>query len=160
MQLTKDKVVNINYTLKDKESNIMDESNDGTFTYLHGAKNLIPALERALEGKTSGDKVNVVVPPENAYGLRDEKKIQHVPRKMFPVDQKLEIGMPFSSATPDGTAVNVVITGIEETEVIIDGNHPLADVELHFNIEIIDIRDATKEELEHGHVRGPGGHQH
>ncbi len=160
MQLTKDKVVNINYTLKDKESNIMDESNDGTFTYLHGAKNLIPALERALEGKTSGDKVNVVVPPENAYGLRDEKKIQHVPRKMFPVDQKLEIGMPFSSATPDGTAVNVVITGIEETEVIIDGNHPLADVELHFNIEIIDVRDATKEELEHGHVHGPGGHQH
>jgi|TARA_B110000238_G_C15836115_1_gene314877 FKBP-type peptidyl-prolyl cis-trans isomerase SlyD len=160
VQLTKDKVVNINYTLKDKESNIMDESNDGTFTYLHGAKNLIPALERALEGKTSGDKVNVVVPPENAYGLRDEKKIQHVPRKMFPVDQKLEIGMPFSSATPDGTAVNVVITGIEETEVIIDGNHPLADVELHFNIEIIDVRDATKEELEHGHVHGPGGHQH
>ena len=160
MQLTKDKVVNINYTLKDKESNIMDESNDGTFTYLHGAKNLIPALERALEGKTSGDKVNVVVPPENAYGLRDEKKIQHVPRKMFPVDQKLEIGMPFSSATPDGTAMNVVITGIEETEVIIDGNHPLADVELHFNIEIIDVRDATKEELEHGHVHGPGGHQH
>ena len=160
MQLTKDKVVNINYTLKDKESNTMDESNDGTFTYLHGAKNLIPALERALEGKTSGDKVNVVVPPENAYGLRDEKKIQHVPRKMFPVDQKLEIGMPFSSATPDGTAVNVVITGIEETEVIIDGNHPLADVELHFNIEIIDVRDATKEELEHGHVHGPGGHQH
>jgi FKBP-type peptidyl-prolyl cis-trans isomerase SlyD len=160
VQLTKDKVVNINYTLKDKESNIMDESNDGTFTYLHGAKNLIPALERALEGKTSGDKVNVVVPPENAYGLRDEKKIQHVPRKMFPVDQKLEIGMPFSSATPDGTAVNVVITGIEETEVIIDGNHPLADVELHFNIEIIDVRDATKEELERGHVHGPGGHQH
>jgi len=160
VQLTKDKVVNINYTLKDKESNIMDESNDGTFTYLHGAKNLIPALERALEGKTSGDKVNVVVPPENAYGLRDEKKIQHVPRKMFPVDQKLEIGMPFSSATPDGTAMNVVITGIEETEVIIDGNHPLADVELHFNIEIIDVRDATKEELERGHVHGPDGHQH
>ena len=160
MQLTKDKVVNINYTLKDKESNIMDESNDGTFTYLHGAKNLIPALEKALEGKTSGDKVNVVVPPENAYGLRDEKKIQHVPRKMFPVDQKLEIGMPFSSATPDGTAVNVVITAIEETEVIIDGNHPLAGVELHFNIEIIDIRNATKEELEHGHIHGPGGHNH
>ena len=160
MQLTKEKVANINYTLKDKDSNIMDESTDGTFTYLHGAKNLIPALEDALEGKEAGDKANVVVAPENAYGERDEQKIQRVPRKMFPVDQELEVGMPFSSATPDGTAVNVVITAIEEHEVVIDGNHPLAGVELHFDIEIIGVRDATKEELEHGHVHGPGGHQH
>jgi len=160
VQLTKDKVANINYTLKDKDSKIMDESNDGTFIYLHGAKNLIPALEGALEGKTSGDKVNVVVPPENAYGLRDEKKVQRVPRKMFPVDQKLEIGMPFSSATPDGTAVNVVITAIEETEVVIDGNHPLTGVELHFDIEIISVRDATKEELERGRAHGPSEDKH
>ncbi|GJM04040.1 MAG: peptidyl-prolyl cis-trans isomerase [marine bacterium B5-7] len=160
MQLTKDKVANINYTLKDKDSNVMDESTDGKFTYLHGAKNLIPALEDALEGKESGDKVNVVVAPENAYGPRDDQKIQRVPRKMFPVDQELAVGMPFSSATPDGTAVNVVITAIEETEVVIDGNHPLAGVELHFDIEVIGVRDATKEELEHGHVHGPGGHQH
>lgn len=138
----------------------MDESTDGTFTYLHGAKNLIPALEDALEGKEAGDKANVVVAPENAYGGRDEQKIQRVPRKMFPVDQELVVGMPFSSATPEGTAVNVVITAIEETEVVIDGNHPLAGVELHFDIEIIGVRDASEEELEHGHVHGPGGHQH
>jgi FKBP-type peptidyl-prolyl cis-trans isomerase SlyD len=160
VQLTKDKVAIINYTLKDKDSNVMDESNDGTFTYLHGAKNLIPALEDALEGKEAGEKVNAVVEPEKAYGLRDETKIQRVPRKMFPPEQELQVGMPFSSATPDGTAVNVVITAIEELEVVIDGNHPLAGVELHFDIELIEVRDATTEELEHGHVHGPGGHQH
>lgn len=83
MQLTKDKVATLNYTLKDNDSNIMDESNDGNFVYLHGAKNLIPALEDALEGKQSGDKVNVVVEPENAYGQRNEEKIQRVPKKYF-----------------------------------------------------------------------------
>lgn len=160
MQLTKDKVAVINYTLKDKDSNIMDESNDSSFSYLHGSKNLIPALEQALEGKQAGDKVNVVVEPENAYGQRDENKIQRVPRKMFPPEQELEVGMPFSSATPDGTAINVVITAIEEHEVVIDGNHPLAGMTLHFDIDLVDVRDASDEELEHGHVHGPGGHQH
>lgn len=160
MQLTKDKVAIINYTLKDKDSNIMDESNDSSFSYLHGSKNLIPALEQALEGKQAGDKVNVVVEPENAYGQRDENKIQRVPRKMFPPEQELEVGMPFSSATPDGTAINVVITAIEEHEVVIDGNHPLAGMTLHFDIDLVDVRDASDEELEHGHVHGPGGHQH
>lgn len=160
MQLTKDKVATLNYTLKDNDSNIMDESNDGNFVYLHGAKNLIPALEDALEGKQSGDKVNVVVEPENAYGQRNEEKIQRVPKKIFPQDQELAVGMPFSSATPDGSPVNVVITAIEEDEVVIDGNHPLAGVQLHFDIELLEVREATAEELEHGHVHGPGGHQH
>ncbi len=160
MQLTKDKVAVLNYTLKDKDNNIMDQSDDGTFTYLHGAKNLIPALENALEDKQAGDKVNVVVEPENAYGHRDENKIQRVPKKMFPPEQELEVGMPFQSATPDGTAVNVVITAIEEHEVVIDGNHPLAGMTLHFDVDLLEVRDASEEELAHGHVHGPGGHQH
>ncbi len=160
MQLTKDKVAILNYTLKDKDSNIMDQSDDATFSYIHGSKMLIPALENALEGKQAGDKVNLVIEPENAYGERDENRVQRVPRKMFPPEQELEVGMPFSSATPEGKAVNVVITAIEEHEVVIDGNHPLAGMALHFDIELIEVRDASEEELAHGHVHGPGGHQH
>jgi FKBP-type peptidyl-prolyl cis-trans isomerase SlyD len=160
VQLTKDKVAILNYTLKDKDSNIMDQSDDATFSYIHGSKMLIPALENALEGKQAGDKVNLVIEPENAYGERDENRVQRVPRKMFPPEQELEVGMPFSSATPEGKAVNVVITAIEEHEVVIDGNHPLAGMALHFDIELIEVRDASEEELAHGHVHGPGGHQH
>jgi len=140
----------------------MDESKDGKFVYLHGSqkRNLLPALEEALEGKEAGDSANVVIEAGNAYGQRDEDKIQRVPKKIFPQDQELQVGMPFSSATADGTAVNVVITAIEEEEVVVDGNHPLAGVDLHFDIEIMEIRDATEEEIEHGHVHGVGGHQH
>lgn len=137
----------------------MDESNDGKFAYLHGStkRNLIPALEDALEGKAAGDKVSIVVEAGNAYGARDENKVQRVPKKIFPQDQELQVGMPFSSATPDGTAVNVVITAIEEDEVVVDGNHPLAGIDLNFDIELLEVRDATDEEIELGHTHGPSG---
>lgn len=160
MQLTKNKVAILNYTLKDKDGNILGQHNDGSFTYLHGAKNLIPALENALEGNQAGDKVDAIIEPEDAYGVHDPKKIQRVPKKTFPPEQELKIGMHFKSAMPDGTAMNVLITEIETDEIVVDGNHPLASKQLHFDIDILEIRDATEEELEHGHVHGPGGHHH
>ena len=160
MQLTKNKVAILNYTLKDKENNILDQHNDGSFTYIHGAKSLMPALENALEGAQAGDKIDIVIEPEDAYGVHNPEKIQRVPKKIFPPEQELEIGMHFRSAMPNGTAVNVLITEIETDEVVVDGNHPLAGKQLNFDIEVLEVRDATEEELEHGHVHGPGGHQH
>jgi len=160
MQLAKDKVAVLNYTLKDKEGEIIDESNDGTFAYLHGAKNIIPGLENALEGKEASYKTNIVIDPKDAYGERSLEQIQRVPLNMFPDDAEIEEGMQFQSESPDGAPVIVTVTAIDEGEVVVDGNHPLAGIELHFDVELIEVRDATEQELEHGHVHGPHGHDH
>ena len=160
MQLTKDKVATINYTLKDKEGEVIDETNDGSFAYLHGARNIIPGLENALEGKEAGHKASVVIEPEDAYGERSLEQIQRVPIDMFPDDAEIKEGMQFEAASPDGAPVIVTVTAIDGGEVVVDGNHPLAGIQLHFDIELVEVRDASEEELEHGHVHGPGGHEH
>ena len=160
MQLTKVKVATLNYTLTDKDNNKLDESKDGSFTYLHGANNIIPGLENALEGKQAGDEIDVVVEPKDAYGERSLENIQRVPREMFPADVELKAGMQFQAQSQDGAPVIVTITAVEDNEVVVDGNHPMAGVELHFAVELLEVRDATDEELEHGHVHGPGGHDH
>ena len=160
MQLTKDKVATLNYTLKDKDNNIIDESSDGSFRYLHGANNIIPGLENALEGKEAGDQLNVVVEPEDAYGERSLEQIQRVPKDMFPPDVDIKEGMQFHAQAPSGTPVIVTVTAIDGDEVVIDGNHPMAGMQLHFEVELVEVRDATEEEMEHGHVHGPGGHEH
>ena len=158
MQLTKHKVATINYTLTDKDKNVLDESQDGSFSYLHGANNIIPGLEQALDGKQAGDKVDVTVEPEDAYGERSLEKIQRVPREVFPAGVELKEGMQFQANSPEGAPVIVAITAIDGEEVIIDGNHPLAGKQLRFQVELVDVRDASEEELQHQHVHGPGGH--
>jgi FKBP-type peptidyl-prolyl cis-trans isomerase SlyD len=160
VQLTKDKVATIKYTLKDKDSNIIDQSNDGSFAYLHGANNLIPKLEDTLEGKQAGDEISIVIEPEDAYGERSLEKIQRVPRNMFPPEVELEEGMQFNTASPDRDPVIVIITAIETEEVVVDGNHPMAGLQLHFEVELVEVREASEEEIQHGHVHGPGGHEH
>lgn len=160
MQLVKDKVAVVNYTLKDKDGEIIDESNDGSFNYLHGARNIIPGLENALEGKQAGDKTSVVIEPKDAYGERNLEQIQRVPIDMFPDDAEIKEGMQFETESPDGAPVIVTVTAIDAGEVVVDGNHPLAGVQLHFDVELIEVRDATEQELEHGHVHGPHGHDH
>lgn len=160
MQLTKDKVATLNYTLKDKENNTIDESNDGSFSYLHGARNLIPGLENALEGKQTGDKINVVIEPEDAYGERSLEKIERVPKDMFPPNEEIKEGMQFQGQSATGEPILITITAVEADEVVIDGNHPMAGMQLHFEVELLEVRDASEEELEHGHVHGPGGHEH
>ena len=160
MQATKDKVVIVDYTLKDEQGTVIDQSNDGNFAYLHGARNIIPGLEAALEGKQQGDSVNVVIEPADGYGERDPAQVQNVPRTAFPEDVEIQPGMQFQAQSPDGQVVHVVVAEVEEESVIIDANHPLAGVTLHFDVNVIDIRDASPEELEHGHVHGPGGHNH
>lgn len=154
------KVVTLNYTLTDNEGNVIDQSTDSSFAYLHGASNIIPGLESALAGKSAGDSLNVSVEPSEAYGERDPEKTQSVPRNMFPEDTEIEVGMQFHAQGPGGETLVVTIAGIEGDTITVDGNHPLAGIPLNFAVEVIEVRDASEEELDHGHVHGPGGHDH
>lgn len=156
MQITKDKVASIHYTLRDGEGNILDTSSGREpLTYLQGAGNLIAGMEEGLEGKSAGDKFKLKVSPEKGYGVKDDALVQKVPRAAFG-DQKIEKGMQFQ--TNKGQVVTVTETGLES--ITVDGNHPLAGVELHFDVEVTEVRIATAEEISHGHVHGPGGHHH
>ena len=160
MQIAKDRVITLAYTLKDNDDNLLDQSDDGSFCYLHGASNIIPGLESALTGKVVGDELSVSIPPEDAYGVRDTAREQDVPRSAFPAEQEIEVGMQFHAEGPDGQAIMVTISKVEDDTITVDGNHPLASVHLNFDVKIMDIRDASTEELEHGHVHGPHGHEH
>jgi len=160
MHIEARKVVTLNYTLTDNEGNVIDQSTDSSFAYLHGASNIIPGLESALAGKSAGDSLNVSVEPSEAYGERDPEKTQSVPRNMFPEDTEIEVGMQFHAQGPGGETLVVTIAGVEGDTITVDGNHPLAGVPLNFAVEVIEVRDASEEELDHGHVHGPGGHDH
>jgi len=161
MQIANNSVVSIEYTLKDDKGNILDTSEGReALSYLHGASNIIPGLENALSGKTLGEELSVTVPPEEGYGQRNEQLTQVVSRDMFESIDKIEIGMQFHGQSPDEQPIIITVTAIEGDNITIDANHPLAGVNLNFDIKIIDVRDATAEELEHGHVHGSGGHDH
>ena len=160
MNIEDKRVVTLAYTLKDNDDNLIDQSDDGSFCYLHGASNIIPGLESALTGKVSGDEFSISIAPEEAYGVREDEKIQTVPREMIPPDQDIEPGMPFHAQSPDGVPLVVTIAKVEEESIVVDGNHPLAGVQLNFEVRVMDVREATSEEIDHGHVHGPEGHQH
>lgn len=160
MQVEDNKVVTIDYTLKDDAGNVLDQSEEGKFAYLHGARNIIPGLEKALAGKTSGDEVSVKVSPEEGYGERSDSMTQKVPREMFEADQPIEVGMQFHAQSPEGEMIVVTVTEVADDEITVDGNHPLAGQNLNFDVKIIDVREATEEEKTHGHAHGEGGHQH
>jgi FKBP-type peptidyl-prolyl cis-trans isomerase SlyD len=156
MQITKNSVAAIHYTLTDNEGNILDSSaGRDPLHYIHGIGNLIPGMEEGLEGKSKGDKFSIKVSPDKGYGVKDDKLMQQVPRTAFG-DQKVEVGMQFQ--TNQGSVVTVTNIGLES--ITVDANHPLAGVELNFDVEVVEIREATEEELAHGHVHGPGGHHH
>jgi FKBP-type peptidyl-prolyl cis-trans isomerase SlyD len=160
MKIAHEKVVSIHYTLTNSEGTVLDSSSGGDpLAYLHGFGNIIPGLESALEGKATGDKLSVTVEPEQGYGARDERLVQAVPRSAFKGVEELAPGMQFQAQGPQGNRL-VVVTQVADSEVTVDANHPLAGQTLHFDVEISEIRDATAEELEHGHVHGPGGHHH
>jgi len=156
MQISAEKVVILNYTLKDDDDNIIDQSQDAQFAYLHGAQNIIPGLENALADKAKGDKLNVRIDPKEGYGEHNESMIQNVERGMFDMEEELQVGQQFHAEAPDGGMLTVTVTQVEGDEVTVDGNHPLAGIHLNFDVEVMDVRDATKDELEHGHVHGPG----
>jgi len=154
------KVVAIHYTLTDNSGKVIDTS-DGAepLNYLHGFGNIIPGLEEALIGKISGDKISVSIPPEKAYGVYNENDKLQVNKNQFEGVDEIKVGMSIQTQTEEGVKVYRVEKVFGDT-VILDGNHALAGETLNFEVEVVDIRDASKEELEHGHVHGPGGHHH
>ncbi|GAB4013271.1 peptidylprolyl isomerase [Spirosoma sp. KCTC 42546] len=154
MNITKNKVAAIHYTLRDSSGNVLDSSQGSDpLYYLHGANNLIPGMEEGLEGRVKGDHLQLDVTPEKGYGKRDPQLVEAVPRRAFG-GQELEVGMQFE--TNEGQVVT--ITEVGPDTVTVDANHPLADQNLYFDVEVLDVRDATADELAHGHVHGPGGH--
>ena len=157
MQIGAKKAVTFHYSLRDDAGEVLDSSEGGDpLTYLHGEGNIVPGLEKALEGKTTGDEVKAVVSPEEGYGERDDGNIRNVPRRRLP-EGKIEPGMQLRMQTDQGQLM-ALVTAIKGDYVTIDTNHPLAGMNLHFDVKVVEVREATAEELEHGHVHGPGGH--
>ena len=160
MNVAKNTVPSIEYTVSFAGGEVLESSKgEAPLEYLHGADNLVPGLEAALEGKESGDQVSTDVPPEMAYGVRDDSLRRAVPRSELASLGELEEGMRFEAETEAGTEILSVIS-LDGDEVTVDGNHPLAGRTLHFDVEIVAVRVATEEEIAHGHVHGPGGHHH
>jgi FKBP-type peptidyl-prolyl cis-trans isomerase SlyD len=153
MKVEKDSVVSIHYTLRDESGEVIDSSRGREpLEYVHGAGHLIPGMEKALEGRKAGEEVSVVVEPEDAYGERDESLVYKVPREQFQGVGEVQVGMTFQvNAGDEPLLMNVA--GVEEDNITLDGNHPLADMRLSFDVSIVDVREATQEELtpcEHG----------
>ncbi|MDP3178519.1 MAG: peptidylprolyl isomerase [Spirochaetaceae bacterium] len=154
MVIEKDRVVTIDYKLRDAEGELIDSSEGSDpLVYLHGNENIVPGLEKHLLGKGEGDLVDCVIPAEEAYGIRDESLVFKVNKAEFGPEVAIEPGMQFEAHGQNGAQI-VTVVGIAEDEVTIDANHPLAGEELHFHVEVKGVREATSEELEHGHVHG------
>ncbi|MEC9440186.1 MAG: peptidylprolyl isomerase [Myxococcota bacterium] len=159
--IQENKVVAIHYTLTSSDGEELDSSAGGPpLYYLHGHQNIVPGLENQLTGKNVGDKVTAVVPPEEGYGLPSGAPAQPIERSAFPPGTEIEEGMAFFAQGPGGQPLQVFVTGVTDAEVFITTDHPLAGVTLNFDVEVVEIRDASDEELAHGHVHGPGGHHH
>ena len=151
----------MHYTLKNDAGQLLDSSeNQPPLAYIQGLGHIIPGLEQALEGKSAGEKLNVVIDPKDAYGHRNETLVETVGIDKFGKPEEVKEGVQFQVGTPQEGMRIATNMKVEGENVTVDFNHPLADVTLHFDVEVIDVRDATKEEIEHGHVHGPEGHQH
>jgi FKBP-type peptidyl-prolyl cis-trans isomerase SlyD len=160
MKIAKNKVVAIDYVLTDPSGSVLDKSSKGKpLHYIQGAGNLIPGLEKVLEGKAAGETLKANIPHAEAYGVRDEDLIQVIPKEHFSEIKDLKVGMELEAEGEDGVRV-ITVVGIEGDEVTVDGNHPLAGMDLTFDVTVVEVRDATAEEMAHGHVHGPGGHHH
>lgn len=153
MHISENCVVYFHYTLTDDEGAELDSSaGQEPFVYLHGTRSIIPGLESALAGKSAGDELQVTVQPRDAYGEVNPELIQKVPREAFAGIEDLQEGMQFSTGESAGQALNITVRAVDEDEVTIDANHPLAGRVLHFDVRIEDVREANEEEIAHGHV--------
>jgi FKBP-type peptidyl-prolyl cis-trans isomerase SlyD len=158
MQVADNMAVSIHYTLTNDDGEVLDSSiGDEALVYLQGAGNIISGLEKALHGKVAGDKFNVRIAPEDAYGELTDDMIQVISRDMFEGIDDIEVGMQFHADVSFGSGV-VTVVSIEDDNITIDGNHPLAGLALTFDVEVIDVRAATEEEATHGHIHGAGCH--
>jgi len=158
MQVADNMAVSIHYTLTNDDGEVLDSSiGDEALVFLQGSGNIISGLEKAMVGKVAGDKFNVRIAPEDAYGELMEDMIQVISRDMFEGIDDIEVGMQFHADVSSGSGI-VTVVSIDDDKITIDGNHPLAGLALTFDVEVIDVRPATKEETAHGHIHGAGCH--
>ena len=160
MKIGRGKVVSIHYTLTGDDGEILDTTTGHPpMAYLHGSESCLPALEATLEGRTAGHRGKVTLEPQDAYGRRDEDAVFEAPRDSFPDDAELTPGMEVEAEGDDGPVLFTVVE-VKESGVVLDGNHPMAGKRLHFEVEVVDVRDATAEESAHGHAHGAGSRAH
>ena len=154
-------VVTLHYRLTLDDGTIADESFGGEpLVYLHGHRNIVPGLESQLAGKNAGDKCEVKVPAAEGYGEYDPTLDQTVPRSAFPENAQLDVGIAFQAQTQQGQPITLWIRAINGDDITVSPNHPMAGQNLNFSVEILDVRDATPQEKEHGHLHGSEGHGH
>jgi len=160
--IKKDTVVSMGYNLRNAEGEELGGADvNKPLTFLQGAGQVVPGLENALEGLVVGDKKDITITPKEGYGEFNSELKLKVERKLFPADAEIKTGMQFKANTGDNFERTFTVMGIEDDQVKIDGNHPLAGQTLYFNVEIVSVRKATKEELAHGHAHGSdGSHKH
>lgn len=159
-QIRAGKVAAFHYTLTGTDGKVLDTSSGGDpLTYLHGADNIVPGLEREMEGKQVGDQFQVTVDPVDGYGERQGDP-QPVPRDRFPSHLDIQPGMQFQAQTEGGDVIPLWVDRVDGGTVYVDENHPLAGVTLHFAVQVVSVRDATAEEMAHGHVHHGDGHHH
>jgi FKBP-type peptidyl-prolyl cis-trans isomerase SlyD len=153
-RITRGTVVTLRYVMSCAGERIEENDTNDPLVYLHGSDSIVPGLEQALEGRATGDVLDLELGPELAFGLTDPSKIEYLPRSAFPAEAELEIGMQFGAEDHEGREVAVWVTDIDAEQVCVNGNHPLVDQTLRFEVEVLGIRAATAEELEHGHPHG------
>jgi FKBP-type peptidyl-prolyl cis-trans isomerase SlyD len=159
VQIQEKRVISIEYTLKNDQGEVLDQSEGrGPLVYIHGIGNLVPGLEKALEGKAAGESVEVSLAPADGYGDRDEKLVRKIPLRRIQ-DKSPQPGKRYRAELPDGHGI-VLVNSISGDYASVDANHPLAGMTLHFAVKVVEVREATAEELQHGHVHGKGGHHH
>jgi FKBP-type peptidyl-prolyl cis-trans isomerase SlyD len=156
MQIAKNVAVSIDYVLKGEDGEVIDQSTDGQFNFLSGAQNIIPGLEDALLGKAAGDELDVTIAPAEAYGEIDSARVQTVKREMFPEGVDIQVGAQFHGESPSGEPIVVTVASIDGDDIVIDGNHALAGQMLNFAVKVIEVREATEDEISHGHIHGKG----
>ena len=160
MKIEKDKVVLMHYTLTDNEGDIIGSTEgDVPMAYMQGKGNIIPGLEVEMEGKKTGDKFKVNLSAESAYGKHNPELLHVVDRSVFQGEEEITIGLRVNVQTSNGDSI-AVVSAFDDKTITLNLNHPLADKDLTFDIEIVEVRDPTEVEIEHGHVHGPGGHHH
>jgi FKBP-type peptidyl-prolyl cis-trans isomerase SlyD len=160
MKIAENKVVVLHYAVSDSDDTLIDSSYDHSpLSVIQGSHYLIPGLEEALTDHVTGDKFEVEVTAEQAYGQRFDEYVQTVPKAMFESVEDLAVGSQLRATTDDGEQT-VIVIDVTDDEITVDGNHPLAGIDLKFDVEILEVRDATEDELAHGHVHGEGGCGH
>ncbi|MDY0083106.1 MAG: peptidylprolyl isomerase [Ignavibacteriaceae bacterium] len=161
MPIEANKVVTLNFKLTDDNGNVLDSTDQGgPFLFISGKGMVLSKLEEAVSIMMIGTKKQLKLDAVDAYGNYNEQIVQVVGKENFPDDFVLEVGMEYVASNPDGVQMPFTITEVNGEEITIDFNHPLAGINLNFDLELLDVRDATAEELAHGHVHGPGGHHH